>query len=106
MGVEVVDVRKQLPKPSRKRESVIMKTTEWQKTIAKIDEGLKPHEGVKVVLSQKTLAELGKYERYASRTLKIQLKKYVQERKRGLAVFYRGSQDGQPVIWVTHERDK
>jgi hypothetical protein len=106
MGVEVVDVRKQLPKPSRKRVSVIMKTSEWQETIAKIDEGLKPHEGLKVVVSEKTLAKLGKHGRFASRTLKIQLKKYVQERKRGLAVFYRGSEDGQPVIWVTHERVK
>ena len=106
MGVEVVDVRKELPKPSRKRGSIITSTPEWQETIAKIDAGLKPHEGIKVVLSQKTLAKLGKYARFASRTLKIQLKKYVQERKRGLAVFYRGSQDGQPVIWVTHEKEK
>ena len=103
MAVEIIDVRKELPGPSRKRNSVIMGTPEWQETIAKIDAGLKPHEGLKIVLSQKTLAKLGKY---APRTLKIQLKKYVQERKPGLAVFYRGSQDGVPIVWVTHEKDK
>lgn len=101
--VEVVDVRTDLPTPSRKRKSVIMGTPEWKETIAKIDAGLKPHEGLKIVLSQKTLAKLG---RYAPRTLKIQLKRYVQERKPGLAVFYRGSQDRVPIVWVTHEKDK
>jgi hypothetical protein len=106
MGVELIDVRKELPKPSRKRESVIMSTPEWQEAIAKIEAGLRAHAGLKLVLSPKTLSKLGKYGRFASRTLKIQLKKYVQERKLDLAVFYRGSQDGQPVIWVTHEKEK
>ncbi len=103
MAVELIDVRKDLPGPSRKRRSVAMDTPEWQEAVAKIDSGLKPHEGLKIVVSPKTLAKLG---RYASRTLKIQLKRYVQERKPGLAVFYRGSQGGEPVIWVTHEKEK
>ena len=107
MPVEVIDVRKDLPRPSRKRKSIIMDTPEWQETITKIEAGLRPHEGLKVVLSPKSLAKLKKkHARYAPRTLKIQLKKYVQERQPGLAVFYRGSQDGVPVIWVTHEKDK
>lgn len=106
MAVELVDVRKELPTPSRKRKSVIMSTPEWEDAVAKIDSGLKPHEGLKIVVSPKTLAKLGKHARYATRTLKIQLKKYVQDRRPALAVFYRGSQDGQPVIWVTHEKEK
>src|ERR1700677_957673 len=103
MGVELIDVRKELPGPSRNGNSVIVHTPEWQETVAKIDAGLKPHEGLKIVLGQKTLAKLG---RYAPRTLKIQLKRYVQGRKPSLAVFYRGSQDGVPIVWVTHEKEK
>jgi hypothetical protein len=103
MAVELVDVRKDLPTPSRKRKSVIMGTPEWEEAVTKIDSGLKQHEGLKIVVSPKTLAKLGKY---APRTLKIQLKRYVQERRPALAVFYRGSQDGVPVIWVTHEKER
>jgi len=103
MAVEIIDVRKDLPNPSRRRRSVAMDTPEWQDAVAKIDSGLKPHEGLRIVVSPKTLAKLG---RYAPRTLKIQLKRYVQERKPGLVVFYRGSQDDVPVIWVTDKKDK
>ena len=32
--------------------------------------------------------------------------RYVQDHRPALAVFFRGSQDGVPVIWVTHEKEK
>ena len=60
MGVEVVDVRKELPKPSRKRGSIITSTPEWQETITKIDAGLKPHEGLKVVAQPEDLSQAWK----------------------------------------------
>ena len=81
-----------------------MDTPEWQGAVAKIDSGLKPHEGLKIVVSPKTLAKLGKY---APRTLKIQLKRYVQERKEARSCrVLSASQNGVPVIWVTREKDK
>lgn len=100
MPMKVIDIRKQLPQRKRIRRSMIMDTEEWKEAVKKIDSGLKPHEGIELVVSAKAKADIGEN---AARILKYQLQKYIKERGLDLEVFFRGKDDetGQPITFVT-----
>jgi hypothetical protein len=57
--MRVIDTRKQLPQRKRNRRSMIMDTEEWREAVKKIDSGLKPHEGIELVVSAKAKADVG-----------------------------------------------
>jgi hypothetical protein len=98
--IRVIDTRKELPKQKRQRRSAIMKTEEWREAVKKIASGLKAHEGIELILSERAKAEIGVN---AARILKFQLQKYVKERGLDLKVFWRGKDQatGLPVTYVT-----
>jgi len=79
---------------------MIMDIEEWQQAVKKIDSGLKAHEGLELVVSEKARSEIGEN---AARILKFQLQKYIKERGLELQVFFRGKDEatGLPITYVT-----
>src|ERR1039458_7725304 len=99
MPMRVIDTRKQLPTRKRMRRSMIMDTQEWQQAVKKIESGLKAHEGIELVVSERAKAEIGEN---VARILKFQLQKYIRERGLDLKVFFRGKDGatGLPITYV------
>jgi hypothetical protein len=100
MPMKVIDIRKQLPQRKRIRRSMIMDTEEWKEAVKKIDSGLKAHEGIELIVSEKARADVGEN---VARILKYQLQKYIKYRGLPLDVFFRGKDDvtGLPITYVT-----
>jgi hypothetical protein len=97
MPVEVIDVRK-LPKARRNRHSALEDTKEWKYVITKLQHGLKPNEGLRVVLSKETLDEV----KNAPRLFKRFLKRYMDDLKLEYDIFQRGeTEEGSPILYVT-----
>ena len=84
---------------------MIMDTEEWREAVKKIDSGLKPHEGIELVVSKQAQSEVGEN---VARILKYQLQKYVKERGLQLEVFFRGKDEdtGLPITYVTASNKK
>jgi hypothetical protein len=100
MPMKVIDIRKQLPQRKRMRRSMIMDTEEWQEAVKKIESGLKAHEGIELLVSERAKSEIGEN---AARILKYQLQKFIKERGLDLEVFFRGKDEatGLPITYVT-----
>ena len=81
------------------RRSMIIDTQEWQEAVKKIESGLKAHEGIELVVSERAKSLIGDN---AARILKYQLQKYVSERGLDLKVFFRGKDKatGLPITYV------
>ena len=97
MPVEIIDIRKDIPKPKRKRKSVIESTKEWQYVQTKLSNGLKPHEGLRIVLTNETMRKV----KHAPRMLQKRIERYLEELKLDYDVFRRGStEEGTPILYV------
>lgn len=105
MAIRVIDTREEPLLQKRLRRSGIMDTPEWQEAVKKIDSGLKAHEGIELVVSERSKSSIGKN---AAQILKFQLQKYVSERGLDLKVFFRGKDraTGLPITYVTATDEK
>lgn len=99
MPVEVIDIRKQLPKATRNRHSALEDTMEWSYVVTKLAHGLKPNEGLRIVLSKATADEL----KHAPRLFKKRVEHYIASLKLDYAVFQRGvTEEGTPILYVAN----
>lgn len=99
MPVEVINAVKQIPKATRNRHSALEDTKEWTLVMTKLQHGLKPNEGLRIVLTQDTLKEV----KHAARLFKMLVDKHMKKLKLDYDVFQRGTtEDGSPVIYITN----
>lgn len=97
MPVQVIDLRKDIPKPQRHRKSALEDTEEYRYVMTKLAAGLKPNEGLRIVLSGPTLKKV----KNAPRLFKAIVQKYVTEMKLDYDVFHRGTTpEGTPILYV------
>jgi hypothetical protein len=101
MPVEVIDVRKQLPGPTRKRHSILKSTKEWSAVLTKLERGLKPNEGLRVVLTQDTLDKV----EHAGRLFKRHMERHLKTMHLNYQVYQRGTtEDGAPIIYISNSQ--
>lgn len=101
MPVEVIDLRKGIPRATRHRKSALDDSKEWRYVQTKLSNGLKPHEGLKIVLTPELLHKV----KNAARLFKEKTEKYIEELHLNYDVFQRGTtSEGNPVIYVA-DRD-
>jgi hypothetical protein len=99
MPVEVINVSKQLPKATRNRHSALEDTKEWTYVLTKLTHGLKPNEGLRIVLSKDTLDEV----KHAARLFKKLVEKHLQSLDLDYEVFQRGvTEEGTPILYITN----
>jgi len=103
MPVEVIDTRKAIPKATRKRHSALEDTKEWVYVMTKLQHGLKPNEGLRIVLSKETTEEV----KHAPRLFKKLVDRLMKELKLDYDVFQRGTTDeGTPILYIANPVDK
>lgn len=103
MPVKVIDIRRDIPRPSRKRKSAVEDTKEWQYVETKLRAGLKPYEGLQVILTNETLKKV----KNAPRMFQKRVQRYLKELNLEYDVFQRGTtEEGTPVIWVSGRSEK
>lgn len=103
MPVEVIDIRRDIPRPSRKRKSAVENTKEWQYVETKLRAGLKPYEGLRIVLTHETMKKI----KNAPRMRQKRIKRYLKDLHLEYDVFQRSStEEGTPIIWVSGRSEK